>query len=212
VHFVNKHKCFKYLKTKLPTMKVSPPKSGNNNGGDKHVPPLPLKAELPPEEDDLRLAKFKVRVSPTTATSPTYSFATRKLDGTEHLRYALVFERDCKKILAGLNVTTAAEAIPMIQELLTGIALAQFGTGIEDQIHESHLQLQTTTKANRLAAGDDEATATAAAAAIVRPLPDMDSVEAGYQGVILYMAPHKVLAKQKRWMRRNMRKPLDMSV
>jgi hypothetical protein len=26
------------------------------------------------------------------------------------------------------------------------------------------------------------------------------------------MAPHKVLAKQKRWMRRNMRKPLDMSV
>jgi hypothetical protein len=111
-----------------------------------------------------------------------------------------VFKHDCKKILHSLNVNTAADAIPMIQELLTGIALVQFGTGVEDHVHEMHLQLQTTTKATRLAAGDDDPTAQAAADAVPRPAPDMDSIKASYQGVILYMAPHKVLAKQKRWM------------
>jgi hypothetical protein len=116
-------------------MKVSTPTKVYNNG-DKMTPPLPLKAELPSEEDETRLAKFKLRVTPSNADSATYSFATRKLDGTEHLRYALNFHRDCKKILVGLHITDAAASIRVIRELLTGIGLSQFNTGIDDHVNE----------------------------------------------------------------------------
>lgn len=193
-------------------MKIALSKNGNGGGSSNQPPPLSLKAELPTEEDSLRLAKFKLRVVPAVATSATYSFSTRKLEGTEHLRYALTFMRDCKKILAGLNVTTAAEALPMIRELLSGIALAQFNQGIDDHIYERYMALVQAVRDNGVAAGDDATTIATAVAGVVRPNPSMDSIECGYHSVIVYMAPHKVLAKQKRWMRRNMRKPLDMSV
>jgi hypothetical protein len=192
-------------------MKVSTPTKVYNNG-DKLTPPLPLKAELPSEEDETRLAKFKLRVTPANADSATYSFATRKLDGTEHLRYALNFYRDCKKILVGLHITDAAASIRVIRELLTGIGLSQFNTGIDDHVNEMFATNKQDAYDTSIANGDDEATAQAAKAAVRCPTPDLNSVKFGFECVIQYMSPHKVLAKQKRWMRRNMRKPADMSV
>ena len=117
-------------------MKVSTPTKVTHGGHANGPPPLPLKAELPSEDDETRLAKFKLRVTPADADSATYSFATRKLEGTEHLRYALNFYKDCKKILHGLNITTAEPSIRVVRELLTGIGLNQFNTGIDDHVNE----------------------------------------------------------------------------
>ena len=63
-----------------------------------------------------------------------------------------------------------------------------------------------------IANGDDERTALAAKARVACPAPDLASLKFGFEAVIEYMSPHKVLAKQKRWMRRSMRKTQDMSV
>ena len=193
-------------------MKVSTPTKVNNGGGSNAPPPLPLKAELPTEEDETRLAKFKLRVTPSDANSATYSFATRKLEGTEHLRYALNFQRDCRKILHGLDITTAEPSIRVVRELLTGIGLAQFNTGIDDHVNEMFANAKQAAYDAAIANGDDEAVAQRAKARVVCPDPDLTTLKFGFEAVIEYMSPHKVLAKQKRWMRRSMRKTQDMSV
>jgi hypothetical protein len=68
-------------------MKVSLP----NGGKKKEVPPLPLKPEEVTEDNELKLAKFKLRTNLTQADSPTYSFTILKLDGNESLCQALTF-------------------------------------------------------------------------------------------------------------------------
>jgi hypothetical protein len=49
-------------------------------------------------------------------------------------------------------------------------------------------------------------------AAVAEPADHNDFVTAGLYAILTYIAPHKALAKQKRWMRRNCRKPTNMSV
>jgi hypothetical protein len=47
-------------------------------------------------------------------------------------------------------------------------------------------------------------------AGVAPPGPNNAWIFEGLLQVIIYMAPHKALAKQKRWMRRFCRKPQDM--
>jgi hypothetical protein len=186
-----------------------------NNGGKKAPvpPPLPLRDELPPEEDEQRIAKFKLRIVTTDANSATYSFVIRKLCGEEHLRYAIRFANDFNKILVGLNITTGVQALPLARELLSGVALTQFNTGFNEALHQAHLELQEQARLTAsAAAGATETTISAAVARIAPPGPHIDFIKEGLNAVISYTAPHKALAKQKRWMRRSLRKPADMSI
>ena len=156
-------------------MKVVIASDGNNGSGKKvnPPPPLPLKDELPPEEDEQRIAKFKLRTNPTRADSPTYSFSIRKLNGEEHLRYALRFITDVRKILSGLNITNALQALTLVRELLSGVALSEFNRGIADIVHHEHMELQAAERERGIASGDDDATIAAAVASIAPPGPHM---------------------------------------
>ena len=84
-------------------MKVALP---TNNGKKKETPPLSLIPEKVTEENDLKLAKFKLRTEPAWADSPTYSFALVKLDGSETLRTGLGFYISVAKVFVELNITT----------------------------------------------------------------------------------------------------------
>lgn len=48
--------------------------------------------------------------------------------------------------------------------------------------------------------------------AVAQPAVDDEHLVSGLTDMITYMAPHKALAKQKRWMRRFCRKPADMTI
>jgi hypothetical protein len=49
-------------------------------------------------------------------------------------------------------------------------------------------------------------------ALVQEPADHNDIVTAGLYAILTYIAPYKALAKQKRWMRRNCRKPTNMFV
>ena len=184
-----------------------------NNGGAKQklTPPLPLKPEPVTEEDELRLTKFKLRTEPTNVDSPTYSFAMLKNDGSGTLRQAIQFVRNVIKVTTGLNITVATNKLTMIKGLLTGQALVQFNKGYDDALEAAHTALRNVVRDAGLANNDPAATIAAAMTAVPAPAVHDDFIRAGTQAFVTYVAPHKALAKQKRWMRRFCCKPADMT-
>lgn len=194
-------------------MKVSSPKDGGNDR-KKELPPLPLKPEPVTEDSELKLAKFKLRTDPADANSPTYSFTITKLDGSEPLHIVLHFYKSVRKIWTGLNITAAANMLNITRELVTGSALQQFNEGYNAALITQWQVERTTAVANLMAAtpNSSQAQQDAASNGVVQPVPRETFILAGLCQVITYMAPHKALAKQKRWMRRFCRKPADMTI
>ena len=195
-------------------MKVSFPKTDGNNAKKKELPPLPLKPEEVTEDNELKLAKFKLRTDPPTDTSPVYSFTMVKLDGSETLRTALKFYLSITKVWTGLNITTAANKLTITRELMSGQALQQFNTGYQKAVNlQWDIDRNAAITALLLATpGSTQAQQDAAANGVGRPVDHVDYIMAGLGQIIEYMAPHKALAKQKRWMRRFCRKPADMTI
>jgi hypothetical protein len=195
-------------------MKVVLPKE--TNGGKKKFdpPPLPLVQETIDEDDKLKFAKFRLRTEPTNDTSPTYDFHMRKITGDEEVRCAIRFATDILKILTGLHITTDEATVRLYRELLQDEALNQFNQAITKAIEERHLAAKKLVYDTRRGAPHNEDHATATAAADLVPVPDINAavITIGMRAVITYMAPHKALTKQKRWMRRACRKPAGMSI
>jgi len=194
-------------------MKVSLPKATNNGGSKKFdPPPLPLVQEDMVETDKLKLARFKLRTDPGDPNSPVYDFYMMKITGNEPIRFAIRFTTDIIKVCTGLNITAADATLRMYRELLQDEALNQFNNAYTKQVEKRHLEAKAALYDQRIAAGDDVPTATALANAVAVPAPALDMITTGMQAVVTYMAPHKALSKQKRWMRRFCRKPADMTI
>jgi hypothetical protein len=167
-------------------------------GGKKtEVPPLPLKPEEVTEDNELKLTKFKLRTNPTQADSPTYSFAILKLDGSESLCQALTFYQSVGKVTHGLNITTALNKLTIIQELMSGQALQQFNDGYNQQLNAQYAIDKEAARAAAEAAGGNAAAQQAAVAGVAPLAPNDNWIFKGLRKVIIYMAPHKALAKQK---------------
>ena len=193
-------------------MKVALPK--NNGGTQKQPPPLSLVPEEPSEEDETKLAKFKLRTEPTDADSPTYYFSMMKCDGSGNLRSGIRFMTDIQKVNTGMNVTTATGQIAMYRQMLSGEGLNQFNLGVTTGVDATHNALKNAAYnavLNATPAGTQLQATTAAEAVAIPPL-EANHINQGLRALITYMAPHKALAKQKRWLRRFCRKPADMTV
>ena len=195
-------------------MKVSLPKSDSSR---KMEPPLPLVSEETIEEDETKLAKWKLRTDPANAASPVYDFKMRKLSGGETLRQGIRFMNDIIKVCNGLDLTTAVNQMTIYRQMLSGEPLTQFNFGAAEQVealtqHARNVAYNNVLNgANGVVQGNEAAAQAAADLIPVQPV-DRTVLQAGLQALIRYMAPHKALAKQKRWMRRFCRKPADMSI
>jgi hypothetical protein len=186
----------------------------NGTATQKLKPPLPLVMTPPTEEleDETKMTSFKLRTTPAQANSPTYNFKMQKFDGSEDLRQGIQFAYDMPKVITGLNITMAASKKALYLQVLTGPPLQNFNNGFDEAKAEAF-------KASRLAAyaatrqqGRTDAQAQAAMAAVAEPADHDDFVTAGLYAILTYIAPHKALAKQKRWMRCNCCKPTNMLV
>jgi len=193
-------------------MKVVFPKNETNGSSKlKLKPPLPLEVAPATEEDATKMATFKLRTTPADANSPVYTHTMRKLDGSETLRQAIQFCYDIDTVITGLHITNATNAKAIYLQLLSGQALTQFNSGFEEAKITEHKRLMLEEYETRIGAGDDEPTARTAMNAIRMPGDSADFLLAGLHAIVTYIAPHKALNKQKRWMRRVCRKPADMS-
>jgi hypothetical protein len=122
------------------------------------------------------------------------------------------FYQSVGKITHGLNITTAMNKLTIIKELMSGQALQQFNNGYNKRLNAQYAIDKEVARAASEATGGNAAAQQAAMDAIAPPAPHDDWIFKRLRQVIIYIAPHKALAKQKRWMRRFCRKPQDMTI
>jgi hypothetical protein len=136
----------------------------------------------------------------------------RKLDGTESLRQAIKFTYDVPTVITGLNVADPVNQKAIYLQVLSGPPLTNFNAGCEGQRAIHHQALCQQEHANQINNNVAADAARLAAANLVVPDDHVDYIENGVRSIVQCVAPHKALAKQKRWLRRYCRKPAHMSV
>ena len=186
--------------------------NGNGfSGWEKNPPPLPLIPEMDPNQDEQMLS-FKLYSNPTDTTSTKLTFAVRMLNGSENCRSAIQFWRDVQKLFIGMNVTDGLPQYQLVRQLLKGQALTTFESSLRTLVELEWNILREAARENdrNTNAATTDQTVEAAAAAVAEPVPNPNWIGASVYRVIAYMAPHKALAKQKRYLRRQIRKPKDM--
>ena len=205
---------------------MAPSQSKTANGDDDYhvprkskAPPLTL---IPEEKDDKEeTCTFKLLSVPTVDTSAKYSFTMSILDGTGDVRAAIQYYRDIMKVFAGLNMAaTAGNASnarsELAERMLRGTALSAYQKGMRDSMAANlvatrlaHIQgmVQCNTEADDAFAARQVTEGNA----VVYHIHNEDVI-AGIRAVITALTPNKALQRQKRWMRRNLRKTRDMTV
>jgi hypothetical protein len=199
-----------------------------NNKDSKEVPPLPLvpdENELE-QRDEARKAQFKLLSDPTDTTSSKYSFTMNYADGNQSIRSQIKWVNDVQKVLRGMNIMTSAAQHQMVQQLCTGRVLTQYNESIMLARNEAKaertrtLMLGLSRRAATLT--DPEETedeyiirrADTQVADENRPADPvtLTMIEPALRDTIRMVCPYKALEKQKRFMRRKMRKPAEMKI
>ena len=178
-----------------------------------------------------RMSTFKLPSDPAEAASIKYDFTMNHVEGDESLREVLNFRRNAIKLRIGLNKVTdhgnnqeahAASMIAIVSRMLHGSAKAAFEMGVAEQQRESWMEarvdLVVTLRNAENAAGRgapnaaaEQAAADGAGAQLDFP-PRFVYLEAGLNGIITVLAPFNALARVKRFMRRQCRKPDGMNI
>ena len=173
---------------------------------EKHVI-LPLVGTKDPPLNKDNSRTFELSSQPGTDNAATFKSSVRILQGDEDLRSQLIWVKDCKSMLAGLNVTTWQPAIKLIESVTSESCYGNFVMAL-------NAAAQVAKNADiRQAIEDSDATAQATAEAQdLEHYYSFDRVKDAIPEVIRHNIPYKCLQKVKRHLRRNCRKPLDMKV
>ena len=189
----------------------------------KNQPPLPL---VPKDRVSEESCSYKLRSVPTDADSSKYSFTMSVLEGSEETpaRAALTFYKDMHRVFDGLGMGANPGAdiesrANLTTRMLRGNALAAFTKAYADA---KALGLETAQQAAEDAEAPQDVTngetnaAYAARIATARNNATYDAQRAdinmGFHAIMLEMCPAKSLQRQKRWMRRHVRKTRDITV
>lgn len=188
-------------------MKVVLPK--NVNDGKKKIssnciiPLVQPVTKKPPKE---MLHSFKLRTDPADGDSDKYELTVARLNSDSSLESTMTFYNSMTtRVLPGLGIVNANQgplAVTIIQGLLQGTPLATFTESIRQQ-REAELAARVATHHATNAAGP--------------PPNDIRAATLPYTNIamgaiITWRAPYKALQRQKRYMRRECRKPVDMTI
>ena len=193
-----------------------------NNDSGKEIPFLSL---IPEEqsseerEDSTKYCSYKLLVAPGTTNTNKYTFTLLKVDGTQSIRAILKWTRDTPIVFKGLGINDAPTKYAMIQEMCSGATLTAFNAGVEASVLLSWdvaRQTAIAAEAPRDRAGGEtaeeyDARLQAARNGVARPAVIEQDMIAGVCAALTARCPYKVLEKQKRFMRRKMRKPYGMT-
>ena len=172
----------------------------------------PTKSKLNKEDSII----FELRTDPANADSPKYKFAQRILKGTEEIHILLQWRKDGDKTITGLAVADGVAALHMWESMMTGIALTSFKGRLMTLATEARTEAAEVARQGEIAAGNPEPAQIAARDAILAEhLRDHfahGQIRQALNHLIQQMVPPKTLLRAKRYMRRECRKPVDMTV
>ncbi len=155
---------------------------------------------------------FKLRVSPSSDKSPTFEVTLLILDGSEGIREAVTFRKVIASILTGMHATNADKKDGIVRQVLKGNAKQAYEQGIESNIVSRWLVLKREAKEASAQAGETADEQQTAYDEVDKPEKNDDDVQNGVDNVVIYMSPYKALPRIKRWLRRECRKPADMTI
>ena len=196
-------------------MKVVPPKNdnGNANGKSKTAPHL-----LSLEEDEglyyldkTNSVSWELYTVPGDTTSPKYKFQVRVLQGDETPRQMIRWRLDVIKVCTGLDVTTLTTRKPVMEVCMRAGPKANFESALGACATKAYNTALVAAEAVDVTAGDTVAS-DAVKAHGVNHYRHFDHLATALGLVVNNLLPRKILARVKRTMRRDMRKPQGMKV
>ena len=161
--------------------------------------------------DKSNSVSWELSTRPGTAGAATYNFQGRILTGDETPRQMMRWRQDVLKICTGLHVTTLDTRKPIMLALMRAGPVAVFEGALTALAKVDYLTELNKALQDDQAAGDTTASDAVKANGIDH-YRDNDHLDVGLQMVVTNYLPRKVLARVKRAMRRDMRKPMDMKV
>ena len=161
--------------------------------------------------DKSNSVSWELSTRPGTAGAATYKFQGRILTGDETPRQMMRWRQDVMKLCTGLHVTTLDTRKPIMLALMRAGPVAVFEGALTALAKVDYLTELNKALQDDQAAGDTTASDGVKANGIDH-YRDNDHLDVGLQMVVTNYLPRKVLARVKRAMRRDMRKPMDMKV
>ena len=185
-------------------MKISNP-SNNHPSGEKGKPLLPLVPEEPEEGTTFTTRSFLLRTVPGDADSAKYKSTVFILHGGEDVRTILTWSMQVSEVCNGLGVMgSAANARPVMEAMMGSIPKTIFtaeATRLSQAAYDA-----------ALAGAADDPTRAAIEDNGVLHYATVDNLFEAIEKVTEQQCPQHVLARVKRSIRRNCRKPREMKV
>ena len=161
--------------------------------------------------DKTNSVSWELSTRPGTAGAATYKFQCRILTGDEQPRQMMQWRQDVKKVCIGLHVTTLETRRPIMEACMRTGPIAVFKGAIDAQARVAYIQALTAAEAADRAAGNTDASDAVRNNGAEHYIHN-DHLDVALTLVLTNYLPRKVLARVKRSMRRDMRKPADMKV
>ena len=202
-------------------MKVA--KSSYATASMEHLKNVPILSLVPDDdvddhEDKTKTASFKIPTVVGDNDSPKYSFTMTILDSSKNTRQAIQWYKNILRLFAGLSVNTAQAKVNLVKELTREAPASVFNSEMDNRQTLELNRLQQLAVAGEPARNAPAETEQAYQQRLAAARNGVDLATTYldndfHQSLLAMMAsivPYRALAKQKRFMRRHMRKPAGM--
>jgi len=194
--------------------------------GSNRKPVLPLVPEPTTVLKKEDLTQVDLLSNPTDVNSTKVKFAFKILEGgTETPREVLQWLQNVERAFIGLNSNTGTLRMQMMQQFARGSALSGFNAAVLTLAPAVRAQLLATAqtavdaddgtdvaRANRLTAHRDAMAALTDTTVLGVAGSGIGIINSAVQEIVTVLLPNKILQRVKRYLRREARKPLDMTV
>ena len=164
--------------------------------------PDPSEEEIPAEN----ATQFSLRSTPANDDSPKYKVTCRILQGTESCRSIILWWLQARQVLHGLNVDAFTAGCPIVEALLGGTAKTLYQAAVE-KAKQDLLEQRVAAEADAGRQATIRTNGINHATNLQFILIDM-----ALKDMMTQLMPRCILARVKRFMRREARKPSDMKV
>ena len=203
------------------TNSQSKPADSSSKKSNKIVPILPLELEPTKTKSKHLISTFKLKINPADNDSPTYEVNVNHVNDNSSLREAIVAYHDVNRLREGygLNADQGKQLYNLAIVLYKDGCKQIFQDEIQKlltELTDEHRTTATNAEIARRAAAGEAAFSQAQAQQyydnVAAPNMPTDMIAKGCEAVIAHIAPHSALPKAKRYLRRQCRKPFDMTV
>ena len=190
-------------------MKVAVQKNSSNFTKKNHHLPLVREAK---SHNKSNSCSFELLSDPADANSQRFKMTILRLSGGEDVRTVLQWRQDIDKVLGGLNLTTPMAKVKIISTIISGTPQTTFEQKINSMCAAAMEAAITAVPPDATNPNAQSNAQQVIRVAGLNPHLDNLMVIHSIAHTVQEMMPKKVLARAKREVRRDMRKPSDMTI